>query len=160
MLKGWSCCGSPKYLRGGGGGVGQFKNLLKKAFFKNYKSWHGWLKLDSKLRMTRCILVFHKDWCKRSQHPAPCWTKILGRLKLKSTSCNMMFQWGQHVASNSVRWCWADMLASFEQALTLNLQEPKRSLLIKVLIKWKFQRPCPCFCYEQKICTKRTLHHP
>ena len=45
--------------------------------------------------------------------------EILSKFKIKPTSSNMVFKRGQHVASNSVGWCWTNMLASFEQAFTI-----------------------------------------
>ena len=54
-----------------------------------------------------------------SDNVARCWTKILSRFKLKSTSSYMVFKRGQHVISSNVGWCWTNMLAiSFNRPLS------------------------------------------
>ena len=45
------------------------------------------------------------------------WTKILSKFKSKPTTSNAMLRRGQNVVSDNGRWCWTNVLASFQQAL-------------------------------------------
>ncbi len=67
---------------------------------------YGMIKLFVKTCSNKANIVQH-CWV---NNVARCWTKILGKFKLKPTLsniiANIVLKRGQHVASNNVEWCW------------------------------------------------------